>query len=109
MQYMCCTVQPTSTGLLQGKVVEEGSHFQLLARGGKYSELWSRQASVDDFAEPADEPPGHHTEAADSVWPAEDIAGMHSRDAAGHEHSHDQGKERESQGSDSGSENARTR
>ncbi len=65
---------------------------------------------MDDFAEPADEPPGHHTEAADSVWPAEDIAGMHSRDAAGHDqHSHDQGKERESQGTtptDSGSENA---
>jgi len=103
-------VQPTSTGLLQGKVVEEGSHFQLLARGGKYSELWARQASVDDFAEPADEPAGHHTEAADSVWPAEDIAGMHSRDAAGHgQHNGTERESQESASSDSGSDTARTR
>lgn len=28
---------------VQGKVVENGSHAELLARGGKYAELWARQ------------------------------------------------------------------
>lgn len=37
--------------LVQGKVVENGSHSELLARGGKYAELWARQASVDDLTE----------------------------------------------------------
>lgn len=32
-----------------GRVVEAGSHQQLLAQGGKYAELWSRQATVDDL------------------------------------------------------------
>jgi len=32
-----------------GKVVESGTHSELLARGGKYADLWSRQASVDDL------------------------------------------------------------
>ena len=36
----------------QGKVVETGTHSDLLARGGKYAELWARQASIDDVAEP---------------------------------------------------------
>lgn len=28
----------------QGQVIEKGSHDELLARGGKYSELWNAQA-----------------------------------------------------------------
>lgn len=32
----------------QGRVVEAGSHSDLLQAGGKYAELWARQASVDD-------------------------------------------------------------
>ena len=28
----------------QGQVIEKGSHEELLARGGKYSELWNAQA-----------------------------------------------------------------
>ncbi len=39
-----CTVS------LQGRVVEEGSPQELLARGGRYAELWARQASVDDVS-----------------------------------------------------------
>lgn len=34
--------------LEQGQVVEAGSHSELLEAGGKYAELWARQASVDD-------------------------------------------------------------
>ncbi len=36
---------------LQGKVVESGSHAELLGRGGKYAELWARQSTVDDLTE----------------------------------------------------------
>ncbi|MBT6913061.1 MAG: hypothetical protein HOA21_18040, partial [Rhodospirillaceae bacterium] len=28
----------------QGRIVEEGDHETLLARGGLYAELWSRQS-----------------------------------------------------------------
>lgn len=38
--------------LLQGRIVEEGSPQELLARGGRYAELWVRQASLDDVAAP---------------------------------------------------------
>jgi ABC-type multidrug transport system fused ATPase/permease subunit len=34
--------------LENGKVVEAGSHSELLRRGGKYAELWERQASSVD-------------------------------------------------------------
>lgn len=33
---------------VQGQVVENGSHSSLLAKGGKYATMWSRQANVDD-------------------------------------------------------------
>jgi len=28
----------------KGRIVEEGSHRELLARGGLYAELWARQS-----------------------------------------------------------------
>jgi ATP-binding cassette subfamily B multidrug efflux pump len=28
----------------KGRIVEEGTHRELLARGGLYSELWARQS-----------------------------------------------------------------
>jgi ABC-type transport system involved in cytochrome bd biosynthesis fused ATPase/permease subunit len=31
-----------------GRVAETGSHAQLLEAGGRYAQLWARQASVDD-------------------------------------------------------------
>lgn len=31
-----------------GKVVESGSHTELLMRGGRYAELWARQAALSD-------------------------------------------------------------
>ena len=33
---------------VQGQVVENGTHSSLLAQGGKYATMWSRQANVDD-------------------------------------------------------------
>ncbi|HPD91936.1 MAG: ABC transporter ATP-binding protein/permease [Rhodobacter sp.] len=36
--------------LEQGEVVEEGAHAQLLARGGRYAQMWARQASEDAAA-----------------------------------------------------------
>lgn len=37
-----------NTCCLQGRVVETGTHSSLLAKGGKYATMWSRQANVDD-------------------------------------------------------------
>lgn len=34
--------------LEDGRVAEAGSHAELLEAGGKYAQLWARQASVDD-------------------------------------------------------------
>ncbi|WP_210527471.1 ABCB family ABC transporter ATP-binding protein/permease [Rubellimicrobium arenae] len=36
--------------LEEGRVIEEGSHEALLARGGRYAELWSRQSLDEDIA-----------------------------------------------------------
>jgi ABC-type multidrug transport system fused ATPase/permease subunit len=35
--------------LEEGRVVEVGSHTELLALGGRYAELWAKQASVEDL------------------------------------------------------------
>ena len=39
-----------------GKIVENGSHTDLLAQKGPYAELWARQATVDDAAAPVGSP-----------------------------------------------------
>jgi ATP-binding cassette subfamily B protein len=39
--------------LEDGVVTEEGSHDDLLARGGKYAAMWARQASEEDTEEAA--------------------------------------------------------
>ena len=41
--------------LEQGRVVEEGRHDTLLARGGRYAQLWARQAAEEDEDEIAAE------------------------------------------------------
>ncbi|KIZ04396.1 ATP-binding cassette, subfamily B, bacterial [Monoraphidium neglectum] len=48
---------PKIVVLDQGRVVEAGPHQQLLAQGGKYAELWSRQATVDDLIDGGAAPP----------------------------------------------------
>eukprot|EP00955_Chlamydomonas_euryale_P053030 355359-Chlamydomonas_euryale.AAC.3 len=35
--------------LEDGRVVEQGSHAQLLASGGRYADLWAKQATVEDL------------------------------------------------------------
>jgi ABC-type multidrug transport system fused ATPase/permease subunit len=34
----------------RGQVIEDGSHHELLSRGGAYAELWSAQSRVGDAA-----------------------------------------------------------
>lgn len=34
----------------QGKVVESGTHAELLSKESKYADMWRRQATVDDSA-----------------------------------------------------------
>eukprot|EP00884_Botryococcus_braunii_P021400 jgi/Botrbrau1/7944/Bobra.9_2s0102.1 len=37
--------------LEEGRVVEAGSHAELLSLGGRYADLWAKQATVDDLAD----------------------------------------------------------
>ena len=34
----------------QGRVIESGTHAELLSRESKYADMWRRQATVDDTA-----------------------------------------------------------
>jgi ATP-binding cassette subfamily B protein len=36
--------------LSEGKIVERGTHHELLAAGGLYADLWSRQSRAHDLA-----------------------------------------------------------
>ena len=50
----------------QGRIVEEGSHAELLAGGGLYARLWAHQSGGFLGESPEDEPPVR----ADSATPA---------------------------------------
>ena len=39
-----------------GRIVEQGTHAALLARGGRYARMWNRQLSDPDADEPEHEP-----------------------------------------------------
>jgi ATP-binding cassette subfamily B protein len=41
----------------EGRIAERGAHAQLLARGGLYADLWSRQARTHEVATPAGDEP----------------------------------------------------
>lgn len=45
---------PQIVVLDQGKVVEAGRHAELLAKRGKYADMWEKQATVDDAASRVD-------------------------------------------------------
>ncbi len=55
---MTHTPTPDAKGALQivvldqGRIIESGTHSQLLARNGRYKTMWQRQATVDDTAQP---------------------------------------------------------
>ena len=47
-----CPLQPAAEHALASRPrPNAGSHSELLALGGRYAELWSRQAHVDDLVE----------------------------------------------------------
>lgn len=53
-----CTVALSALQIVvleEGKVVESGSHTDLLSLGGRYADLWAKQATVDDLADTDEE------------------------------------------------------
>ncbi len=64
-----------------GRVVEQGTHASLAARGGAYARLWASQAALEDFASEAGAAAG--TQEKDGTASAADAAGrMETSDAA---------------------------
>ncbi|HZO23469.1 MAG TPA: ATP-binding cassette domain-containing protein, partial [Steroidobacteraceae bacterium] len=65
----------------EGRIVEDGTHTQLLARGGAYYRLWSRQAGgfvLDDGAAASPDSVGMEEELPDAGEPPEEVLG-HAR------------------------------
>lgn len=71
-------VMPCDFGAIQGRVVEEGSHAELLALNGRYAELWARQG-VDDLYDP------HHSDEDEQTadqTPSENLVDDKDKDQA---------------------------
>ncbi len=65
----------------QGRIVEDGSHAELLSRGGAYQRLWSRQAGgflLDNAASDAE---------GDAVTPEIPVEGDAPEEVIGHDRS----------------------
>jgi ATP-binding cassette subfamily B protein len=70
----------------QGRIVEDGTHEELLARGGSYYQLWSRQAGgfvLDDGAADSsaaeEPPPGKEAESVETAAAPEELVGNDRR------------------------------
>lgn len=58
--------------LEEGRIVEEGTHSDLIRRGGRYSDVHRRQHGLDDVLFPGGEPSRHEVEPESDASPAND-------------------------------------
>lgn len=69
--------------LHRGRVVERGTHHQLMLQGGRYWALWRAQTDEAELPVPARSPTTDH-QAGDRAWPRRPVLGESPIAAAGH-------------------------